>query len=138
MISERCLTEMFESHLEPTHHAASMARDQLCVFLDEAGIDGTLADDVELAASELMSNAVEQCPTEPIDIELIVDRTALYLTITNHRPAGANIVLSQATMGETLAERGRGLFIVDSLADGMWLHGGQTSTSVSSIYKRRT
>lgn len=137
MIDERSATDTFECRFEPTLAEASQIRTQLRQYLDAKSIDQQLAADLELAASELLSNAVEQKPAEPIDVELTVDPVVIHLTVTNRRAAGDVAELPTGSDdGETLADRGWGLAIVHAVADGMWIHGDQTSFSVSCLCKR--
>ncbi len=137
MIVEQSRGGTFSSRFEPTHLAAAELRRDLRRYLGAKGTEAALADDMELVVAELISNAVEQCPAEPVEVALTLEQTCIRLTVTNHRPSGSlDDLLSDATEPKPLADRGRGLAIVHALVDGMWLHGDEESTSVSCVRKR--
>ena len=53
-----------------------------------------------------------------------------------HEPGTVAELPDFVSHGDFLNEQGRGLEIVQALADGMWIHGDYTSTSVSFLHKR--
>jgi sigma-B regulation protein RsbU (phosphoserine phosphatase) len=115
--------------------------------LEEAGLD-TLLNEALLLTTELSTNAVVHANTE-LDIEVSADQTGLTVTVTDFAP-GPVEQLAVGPRNETVdigevAERGRGLLLVDHFASrwgtvhegtgkGVWfrLEGaiGETTTAV--------
>jgi sigma-B regulation protein RsbU (phosphoserine phosphatase) len=86
--------------------------------LEEAGLD-TLLNEALLLTTELSTNAVVHAGTE-LDIEVRADRTGLTVTVTDFAP-GPVEQLAVGPRNETVdigevAERGRGLLLVDHFA----------------------
>ncbi len=137
MIGEQTRTSQFSCRFEPTHRDAAQIRREVKRHLEALGAERGLVDDLELVVAELISNAVEQCPAEPVEVLVVADGSSIRLTVTNHRPSGSlDELLADAPDPERLADRGWGLAIVHALVDGMWLHGDENSTSVSCLRKR--
>ncbi len=123
---------------EPDHVAASQARKQVRSFLEAFHVPSQLTADVELVVAELAANAVEHGPGGPIELEVLLSAPAVFLTVTNARHSDEPIVLPARPDAEPLADRGRGLAIVDALVSGMWVHGDQGCTSVSCMIEPQT
>lgn len=123
---------MFDVEFEPTHEGASRARREARGALDAAGVPSDIANDLELIVAELASNAVEQCPTERVKLDLVVVDGSILLTVANRQAperAGAALPLESRLQGQ-LPDRGRGLAIVEALADEVWIDTSEGWTSV--------
>ena len=137
MLYDGPVGETFDMRFEPTHAAASETRQSVGRRLDEAGVPAVIAADVELVIAELLSNAVEQEPVEPIRLEVAIADDAIYLSVSNR--TGGSAVGLPAT-GEDLpdptgelAEDGRGLYIIRALTDRLWFNGDDDWTTVSCL-----
>ena len=64
MISEWPMPQVVKLEVEPDHRAASEIRGQLRALLQSNDVAPAHIADVELAASELLSNAVNQRPAD--------------------------------------------------------------------------
>ncbi len=123
---------------EPDHVAASQARKQVRSFLEAFHVPSQLTADVELVVAELAANAVEHGAGGLIELEVLLSGPDVFLTVTNARHSDEPIVLPARSDAEPLADRGRGLAIVDALVSGMWVHGDQGCTSVSCMIEPQT
>lgn len=138
MLYDGPVGETFDLELEPTHAAASQTRQQVGRRLDEASIPAVIAADVELVLAELLSNAVEQKPDDPIRVAAAIADDAIYLSVSNRTAGGAGSVELPTTgdlpdpSGE-LAEDGRGLYIIRALTDRLWFEGDDDWTTVSCL-----
>jgi serine/threonine-protein kinase RsbW len=85
-------------------------------FLAQQSIVGEERDQVVLVAHELAANAVEHGSEHghPFSVEIRVDGDAVVIRITAPHPRSGRV---QVTQPEEFAERGRGMIIVDALAD---------------------
>lgn len=102
------------------HRALAHIRADVARWFSEQGFSAETAERAVLLVSELCSNAVEAGPDHPID---------LHLTAADGTGTGAVVSVSNTTLGnvpppherwipsDPLAPRGRGLAIVDALAD---------------------
>ncbi|KAB8157091.1 ATP-binding protein [Streptomyces sp. 3MP-14] len=103
--------------------------------LGEWGLAG-LADDVELCVSELVGNAIHHATPDGRRVQLAGERRvvvafrywprSLFVEVSDEDstpptlPAGDPVDPSTGSEDALLAEGGRGLFIVQSLADATW------------------
>jgi anti-sigma regulatory factor (Ser/Thr protein kinase) len=112
--------------LRPTVRAAEDARRALDGLLDESG-NPRFAFFLRLVASELVNNAVvygsERAPIS-MTARLFADSAELQIANRGGR-------LSMRRMRERRAEGGRGLDIVDQLADAWSIDTGPTGTKVT-------
>jgi len=95
-----------------------------------------VAVDVELIIAELVTNAVEQEPTMPVRLDVVIADGAIYVSVANRSVDDSAIELPGSADGSidgVLADRGRGLQIVSALADGVWVHGDGEWTSVRCL-----
>lgn len=97
--------------LPPVARSASVARAATTDFLASQGAGAISADDVVLAVSELVTNAVE-AGAQQIHLELSYDDQVLTLVVEDDAPGWP----APRQAGED-AERGRGLGIVALVAD---------------------
>ncbi len=122
MLYDRPIQDSFDAQFEPTHQAASAARQQARHLLDAAGVPPSVAADLELIIAELTANAVEQQPHSPVRLELSIGEGAVTITVSNEangddRPCTGPIEVTPSDRPpEELAERGWGLAIVERLS----------------------
>jgi anti-sigma regulatory factor (Ser/Thr protein kinase) len=85
-------------------------------FLSEQGFLGEERDQVALVAHELAANAVEHGSEEghSFHVKVEVEGEAVVIRITAPRPRSGRI---QVVQPDDFAERGRGMVIVEALAD---------------------
>lgn len=122
---------MFDLRFEPTHEAAARAREAATRLLEAADLAPRLIADLELVIAELLANAVEQVPTEPIRLQAKTAEGAIILTVANQydcSPCDSSrwdpVVTDASLIGEdpdSISERGRGLAIVEALVDEIWV-----------------
>ena len=75
---------------------------------------------VQLVLAELVANAIDQRPAQPIHVSVEVSDAAVLLTVRNESTGAAPPDPSEWATTEQLSDRGRGLRIVDRLTDGAW------------------
>jgi anti-sigma regulatory factor (Ser/Thr protein kinase) len=105
----------FVFSLEPDPHAPAEARRRLCAALP-AGLPQELLDDILLLTTELVTNSVRHAPTVPagsVDVSVCYLPTAIRVEVADD---GAGFSHVPQRPGR-LAEGGRGLFLVEVLAD---------------------
>jgi anti-sigma regulatory factor (Ser/Thr protein kinase) len=85
-------------------------------FLSDQGFLGEERDQIALVAHELAANAVEHGSEEghPFYVKIEVEGDAVVIRITAPRPRTGRVHVVQA---DEFAERGRGMVIVEALAD---------------------
>ena len=111
----------------PEAQSAGAARRMVRAFCADHAID-SVADDAELLASEVMTNACRMA-TGPVTMFLVADDGALLCIISDDSVARLPaVVLSTPT-----AEAGRGLFVLEQLA-GAW--GATTTSSGKNVWFR--
>ncbi len=94
------------------------ARRDVVDFLTECGADRQTVERASLIASELASNAVQAGPGQPYELNIrVVDPNATSLSIRNHTSGTFPPPQAKWRPVDDLAIRGRGLSIVESLAD---------------------
>ncbi|MEL7208776.1 MAG: ATP-binding protein, partial [Actinomycetota bacterium] len=121
--------------LEPTEVAASTARQEIRGILDGAGVSPATAADIELVVAELLTNAVEQEPDQPVEVRLALTDRSVSLSVANRIREPASLPPPEAAaepVGE-LADRGWGLQIVAALTDGLWFDNDHEWTRVTCI-----
>ena len=94
------------------------ARTDMVGCLSERGIDLDLQERAELVLSELASNAVQAAPGNPFKLQLaFAGDGALVLAVTSQTHNGGPPPRREWGPDNVLAPSGRGLMIVDSLAE---------------------
>ena len=103
--------------LEPAFENVATARrfvaDRLGGFAPDSGI----VDDFRLAASELVTNAVEHGNHERVIVELAVRPDMVSLSVTSHSPYDHVAPVCDWAVADANEITGRGLGIVRNLAD---------------------
>lgn len=109
--------------LEPAFENVATARRFVADRLDGAA-DACIVDDLRLAASELVTNAVEHGNHEPVVVELAVATDVVSLSVTSHSPHDDVAPVSDWTVADSAEITGRGLGIVRNLADDVSVSRG--------------
>ncbi len=98
-----------------------LVRSEIRRVLTAGDLDDELVDDVLVVISELWSNATEHAGADEVTVDVAVQTTGVVTTVSYVRSAtgaGAPIIgRPDAVMPAAEAPRGRGLAIVDALAD---------------------
>lgn len=118
-----------------TPEAAIRARTALFCALDQLGYDADLIDDIVIAVSELVANAIEHA-VGPYEMRLRMAGEEVICEVDDHDPRLPKVPpfivgpMCEAkeqhrgggleALASTLAERGRGLRIVHVLTKGAW------------------
>lgn len=96
------------------------ARRDVVDFLKECGADAQTVERAALIASELASNAIQAGPGHPYELRVrVVDPNSASLSIRNRTTRTVPPPQANWRPVDDLAIRGRGLSIVESLADEM-------------------
>jgi anti-sigma regulatory factor (Ser/Thr protein kinase) len=94
------------------------ARTDVVGCLSERGVDQDLQDRAELVLSELASNAVQAAPGNPFNLRLaLAGDGTLVLAVTSQTHNGGPPPRREWGPDNVLAPSGRGLMIVDQLAE---------------------
>jgi anti-sigma regulatory factor (Ser/Thr protein kinase) len=109
--------------LDPAFENVATARRFVADRLDGAA-DACLVDDLRLAASELVTNAVEHGNHEPVVVELEVDTDVVSLSVTSHSPHDHVAPVSDWAVADSAEITGRGLGFVRTLADDVSVSRG--------------
>jgi anti-sigma regulatory factor (Ser/Thr protein kinase) len=101
-------------------------------FLAEHGVRGDERDQVALVAHELAANVVEHGSErgELFNINIAVEANAVVVRIAARHPRSGRIQIVQP---EEFAERGRGMMIVDALADWSEHHTDQGHVVIARV-----
>lgn len=110
------------------------ARRAVGSFLLERGVSSTLADDLRLIVSELVTNAIIHGRPGPITVELELDHE-IRLRVTNNGPAAMIPMVADWRVAGPQAYAGRGLGIVRRLSDDVVV-GGDADRSTVALRRR--
>ncbi|WP_435137754.1 ATP-binding protein [Actinacidiphila sp. bgisy144] len=102
-----------------TPEAAARVRGELRLVLAEWGVHDAAREDLSLIATELVTNAVQHGTAGRIRVCLDLRATILVVTVADQTPY---VPLPRAVAAGANSERGRGLFLVEALAED-WGHG---------------
>lgn len=111
----------FAVHMSASPEHLCFVREMAGKTLSAAGVAAALTEDVQLVASELISNSVRHCgDLVPLVVEIDTGPTGVSVKV--HDPDGEHLPRRAAMPGTDAAqaETGRGLPLVDILAPG-WL-----------------
>jgi len=126
----------FDLSFEPNHAAASTARQEARVALDEAGVPHDVASDVELIIAELASNAVDQNPEVAVILRVEITPETIVIHVRNQTIGDQPMPSIDAAVGrDLLIVSGRGLGIVATLGDEVGVTSDENWTSVSVRYR---
>jgi anti-sigma regulatory factor (Ser/Thr protein kinase) len=91
-------------------------RHLLIRWLDNEGHDRKVTDVVALVTTELITNAVEHCPdADAFEVEATVEPEAIRMRVSNR--SAVEVPWTPSVLPHPTAISGRGLFLVDALAD---------------------
>jgi anti-sigma regulatory factor (Ser/Thr protein kinase) len=107
----------FKIELEPAYENVAAARRFVTERLDGVAADRCVVDDLRLAASELVTNALEHGEHEPVVVELGVNTGVVSLSVTSRSPHDHVAPVSDWSVAHADEITGRGLGIVRTLAD---------------------
>jgi anti-sigma regulatory factor (Ser/Thr protein kinase) len=110
--------------LEPAFENVAAARRFVADRLDGVVADADIVDDLRLAASELVTNAVEHGDPRRVVVELGVETGVVSLSVTSHSPHDNVAPVSDWTVADASDIAGRGLGIVRTLADDVLVSRG--------------
>ena len=113
----------FKIELEPAYENVAAARRFVAERLDGAA-DRRVVDDLRLAASELVTNAVEHGENDRVVVELGVNPDLVSLSVTSRSPHDDVAPVSDWTVANAGEITGRGLGIVRTLADDISVSRG--------------
>lgn len=102
-------------------------------YIDSTGGDRSIADDLELVASELATNVIEH--TSAPDITLTIEKTSDSWVIQVDDVVDPFVLADVVALPATSEPTGRGLFVVQSLVDELELV--ETPTSRALRCRRR-
>lgn len=108
---------LLERSMRPDLGEVAPNRRAIAGAVARAGGHDDLVEDVELVASELLTNAVEQSPTAHVRVVVRERRTMVSLTVANRREHSAPPPPSTWHEHDLTGERGRGLAIVAALSE---------------------
>jgi anti-sigma regulatory factor (Ser/Thr protein kinase) len=101
-----------------TTHTLRTARTDVVGCLNERGVDQDLQERAELVLSELASNAVQAAPGNPFSLRLaLAGDGTLVLAVSSQTHNGGPPPRREWGPDNVLAPTGRGLMIVDQLAE---------------------
>ena len=108
---------LLDRSMRPSLDEVAPNRRAIAAAVARTGGQEELVEDVELVASELLTNAVEQSPT--VDVRAIVRRhgARVSLTVANRRSRSAPPPPDTWPEHDSTGERGRGLAIVAALSE---------------------
>jgi anti-sigma regulatory factor (Ser/Thr protein kinase) len=112
--------------LEPGAHAPAQARRELAARL-RGGLPQSLVDDVLLLTTELVTNSVRHAPetaTGSIDVSVVYRPSTIRVEVTDPGEGFAHVRQRPGA----LSEGGRGLFLVEALADRWGKREGGNTT----------
>ena len=125
-------TELLTRSMPPASSEVRSVRRAIRAALEEAGADDQLADDAELVASELLTNAVEQRPDGAI--EVVVRHHPPAVTLAVSHPSGDGHlppVETWPSLPDAAGSRGRGLPIVAALTERVEVERDADVTSIT-------
>ena len=110
--------------------SASMVRSRLRSWLAEAGVDGDAVDDARIVISELVGNSVRHAhplPGNDLIVTWCLDAGALVISVSD----GGSVTSPHTVNASMQAVSGRGLSIVEALADKWWIEEQRGRTTVN-------
>ena len=117
--------------LEPAFENVAAARRFVVDRLEGLELNAELIDDLRLATSELVTNAVEHGEARPVVVELGVDSDVVSLSVTSHSRGDAIGPVSDWAVAGAAEVAGRGLGIVRSLADEVAVSRGDGCLTIT-------
>ena len=108
----------------PAFENVATARRFVADRLSGVATDSGIVDDFRLAASELVTNAVEHGNHQKVIVELAVNPGKVSLSVTSHSPYDNVAPVSDWTVADADEITGRGLGIVRTLADDVSVSRG--------------
>lgn len=132
-VSER----MFGGQNSSIRAARLFVREAAAEVLDLAGPESDLQDDLELAVSELVTNAIEHGLQEPVTVIVVATADTVVVSVRSVRtPAG---IADPSTWASPLptVRTGRGLAIVRSISDEVAVDADDATVTVHCTFRLR-
>ena len=132
-VSERS----FDGQTSSIRAARLFARQAAAEVLDLAGPESDLPGDLELAVSELVSNAIEHGPEEPVTVIVAATADTVVVSVRSVRsPSG---IADPSTWASPLpaVRTGRGLAIVRSISDEVLVDADHATVTVRCTFRLR-
>jgi serine/threonine-protein kinase RsbW len=110
--------------------SASLVRRELRDWLEQKGFRGETVDDARVVISELVGNSVRHAaplPVNDIIVSWCVDDDDLVISVTD---GGNPTTRPHPVQAPSVAISGRGLSIVEALAERWWVEDGRGRTTV--------
>ena len=110
--------------------SASMVRSRLRSWLADAGFDGDAVDDARIVISELVGNSVRHAhplPGNDLIVTWCLDGGALVISVSD----GGSVTSPHTVNASMQAVSGRGLSIVEALAEKWWIEEQRGRTTVN-------
>jgi anti-sigma regulatory factor (Ser/Thr protein kinase) len=110
--------------------SASIVRHQLREWLEEKGFKGEAVDDARVVVSELVGNSVRHAaplPVNDIAVSWCLDNGDLVISVSD---GGSQSTIPHPVVAPRSAISGRGLSIVDALAERWWVEDERGRTTV--------
>jgi anti-sigma regulatory factor (Ser/Thr protein kinase) len=135
MLYDRPIGENFSLEFPPLHSEASRARRRAIDELRGRGLSSELMADLELILAELTSNAVDREPSDDVRMDITISESAISVAVANRCQAGVapSFPVGGRDNVDPLSERGRGLAIVEALADDLMADHSDGWTTLSCV-----
>lgn len=128
---------MFGGQTSSIRAARLFVRQAAAEVLDLAGPESELQDDLELAVSELVTNAIEHGLEEPVTVIVAATADTVVVSVRSVRtPAG---IADPSTWASPLptVRNGRGLAIVRSISDEVAVDADDATVTVHCTFRLR-
>ena len=109
------------------------ARRSVVEFLDRHGVGPDVVERAALVVSELTTNAVEASPGRDYRLTVAVEADEVIIQVRNQEPEQALPPRGRWGPSELLSARGRGLAIVDALADRLVIGRSDGSIEITAV-----
>lgn len=112
-----------------TAPSASTVRRELRAWLEEKGFGGETVDDARIVISELVGNSVRHAaplPVNDIAVSWALENGELVISVSD----GGSTTSPHTVDAAGTQVSGRGLSIVEALAERWWVEGGRGQTTV--------
>ena len=112
-----------------------MARRFVRDHVDAAAPHLNAIDDIELAASELVSNAIEHGAGPDFRVAVAIDDSSVVIEVTSGYVGNSLPQLAQWDPPSAAAISGRGLHLVRTVSDEVWTEIGEATLLVGCRFK---
>lgn len=131
--SSRGGVTVHEVAVEPDTAALGAARAEFRRLLERVDVAPADVIDLLVIHSELLTNAIEQAPPDPVTVRAEIGTASVRLVVCNTVTGDHVPPSDQWGPGGVLDRRGRGLMIVDALCDRVDVDETEHTTCVSAF-----